>query len=334
VAGGFQLEYLRVYLLSSVLLSGCLSSDGPNRTRLLSNFEVANTVEDVAGFETLEQHRWGGWLRVPIERKLHRRFKEACVLEEAGLLEDAIETLVRLQEKNPDSACVLEARGALYAALGYQRAAAGDFQRAIWIQPNRAETWGALGRMQYELDLSHQALAALERAGELGLDSFEYHLTLARTYRALARRGKAAVHYSRSIEHHVSPTVELYVEAATLATEGGNDALEAEAFEQALHLIDRALELETNSCQAWFVRALLLEAADEPTQAIAAYLRALEIDPEHLAAWTSLALFSLRRGDTETSSEAARRALELETDPRRRRSLERLLLKRPVREKG
>ncbi len=327
MAGTTRLIHLAVYS-SFVFLSGCLSTSGPSRTHVLSKVEQTQRRSQHSDVATLDHHRWGGWHSVPIEERLQRRFKEACALEQAGLLEDAIEHLGRVQKKNPDSACVLEARGALYASLGYQRAAAGDFQRAVWIQPQRAETWAALGRMRHDLDLNGQALTALERANELGLDTAEFHLILARTYRALTRRGKAADHYGLTIERSDEPTVELYVEAATLATEGGSDVLEAEALERALHLVDRALEREPESCQAWFVRGLLLEAADEPTETVAAYLRALEIDPEHVAAWTNLALFSLQLGDPETCTGAAQNALRLETDPRRRQALERLISKR------
>jgi len=311
-----------------MLLGGCLTPEGPTRSDVLSQLtggsdEAANSPQEI-----LQGHRWGGWHTVVVDAKLCEPLLEACALERAGLVEDAIEHLSRVQRRHSRSACVLEARGALYASLGYQRAAAGDFQRAVWVEPKRAEAWAALGRVQTELDLFQQALAALERAGELGLDTHGYHVGLARAYRGLERRGRAADHYQRAIDCCEDPTVELYVEAATLATEGGSDVLETEALEHALRLVDRALEDDPSSSQAWFVRALLLEAADEEADTVAAYLRALEIDPEHVAAWTKLALLSLRLGDPETCSEAARRAIDLETDPRRRRALEKLLERR------
>ena len=343
MAGEYRLVHLAFYssfarsswsaILAGTLLSGCLAPDGPSRSRVLSEVESSDanrsTIAKASDVDhELARHLWGGWHPVTIEERLERKFKEACALEQAGLLEDAIDHLGRLQKKNPESSSVLEARGALYARLGYQRAAAGDFQRAVWIEPGRPQSWAALGRMQHELDLHGQAISALERASELGLDSADFHLTVARTYRALERRGKAADHYAMTIDRASTPTVELYVEAATLATEGGGDVLETEALDQALHLVDRALEQDPDSCQAWFVRGLLLEAADEPTETVAAYLRALEIDPEHVAAWTNLALFSLQLGDPETCADAAQNALRLETDPRRRQALERLISKR------
>lgn len=305
--------------------AGCRAPEGPSRSQVLSRLGRGPEGVQLSAGEILRRHRWGGWHAIEVEPKLVDRLVEACALEQAGLVEDAIELLSRAVKRRPKAACLLEARGALYASIGYQRAAAGDFQRAVWVAPNRAEAWAALGRMQTELDLFQQGLVALERAGELGLDSVEYHLSLARTYRGLDRRGKAAHHYGVVLERVDEPTVELYVEAATLATEGGNDVLDAEALDHALHLVDRALEHDPRSSQAWFVRALLLEAADEDAETVAAYLRALEIDPEHVAAWTNLALLSLRLGDPETCQDAARRALELETDPRRRKALEKLL---------
>ena len=328
MAGELRLVSLTVCLFVSG--SGCLTTSGPTRSAVLSGVE--SSEEGEAGVDgALAAHLWSGWHRAPLdewETRLERKFEEACALEQAGLLEDAIEHLGRVQRKNPESAGVLEVRGALYATLGYQRAAAGDFQRAVWLRPGRAETWAALGRMQHELDLNGQALRSLERAGEMGLDTADYHLVVARTYRSLARRGRSADHYAMAIERTDEPSVELYVEAATLATEGGADVLESEALERSLQLVDDALERDPESCQAWFVRGLLLESAGEPTETVAAYLRTLEIDPEHVAAWTNLALFSLRLGDPETCNDAAENALRLETDPHRRRALEQLISKK------
>ena len=340
-------EYRRVHLafcssfvrsswsafLAGALLSSCLAPDGPTPSGVLSRVDFQDADRTASGTEwevdhELTRHLWGGWHPVTVEERLERKFQQACALEQAGLLEDAVDHLGRLQKKYPECSSVLEARGALYATLGYQRAAAGDFQRAVWIDPGRPESWAALGRMQYELDLHGQAISTLERAGELGLDSADFHLTVARTYRALERRGKAADHYAMTIDREPVPNVELYVEAATLATEGGRDMLETEALDQALQLVNRALEQDPESCQAWFVRGLLLEVADEPTETVSAYLRVLEIDPEHVAAWTNLALFSMQLGDPETCAEAAQNALQLETDPLRRRALERLISKR------
>ncbi len=277
--------------------------------------------------DPLAEHRFGRWLAVTPDPEVRSELERACVLERAGMGEEAIELLSQVHEDHPGAASLLDARGALYAVLGYPRAAAGDFQQSLRLAPERAEIWYALGRTYQELALSRQALEALHRAAELGRDDDDLHLELARAYRALGRRGMAAGRYTLLLTRQAEPSTEFLIEAASLATEGRAEALSAEALGQAVSLLDRGEEGE-EATDAWFVRALLTEASGESTDTIASYLRVLEIDGGALVAWTRLALLSLQLDDPETSAEAARAMLEQESDPGRRARLEELLAAR------
>ena len=270
----------------------------------------------------LRGHRFGGWFEVVPDPEVWPELEVACQLERGGASEDAVEFLGRAIEDHPDAESLLEARGALYVALGFPRAAAGDFQRAVELAPAKGEDWLALGRTYQELALSRQALEALSRAAELGVESRELQLQQARAYRALGRRGKAARHYSLALARDPEPSTEFLVEASSLATEGRRDGLSSDSLAQALSILDQD---GPESTETWFVQALLQESPGETAETIAGYLQALEIDPRALVAWTRLALLALELRDSETKTDAVQRALAGENDPARRAVLEKLL---------
>jgi tetratricopeptide (TPR) repeat protein len=214
------------------------------------------------------------------------------------MTEEAIELLGEAFEENK-AAPLLEARGALYAALGFPRAAAGDFQRAVTQAPERAEAWYGLGKMYEELHLSRQAIESLTRALELGNDGMEVHVALARAYRDLGRLGQSARHYTRVLDQDPLPDAALLVEAARLASPP--DALSADALAESLGDLQPPVEGGWKLEDAWLVRSLLAEGESESDSVLAAYLRASDIEPAALAAWAKVALRALELGDPETS---------------------------------
>ncbi len=154
-------------------------------------------------------------------------WEKAIALLNAGLVE------------NPTSATLFEARGALYRALGYRRAAQRDFEQAVELDPERGKAWFGLGLVRQELGLSSIAVSAFERAASLDVDSAELHLSWARAHRALGQRSPAAEHYARTIElHEQHPNEGLLAEISAFFEEEGARAPEAtrEAFLQALRL--------------------------------------------------------------------------------------------------
>ena len=281
-----------------------LACQGP-RTPAEARIEEALAQDPGAFDAVVAEHLWGGWLRVPPDGDVRDALAEACALERAGLTEEAIERLGEALE-GIDSAPLLEARGALYAGLGFPRAAAGDFQRALGCAPERAEGWYALGRTFLQLELSRQALDALTRAQEAGCDEPEIDLWLARVYRDVGRRGRAARHFARAIERDPLAPDELLVEAARLASPP--DAISSDALSRALSMVDPSNSGGARMEGAALVRSLLAEGEGETDAALAAYVRASDVGREALEAWTEVALLALEFSDPETASEIQRLA--------------------------
>ena len=228
----------------------------------------------------------GGWHAVPLEREVAGALLEAQRLDGEGRRREAILVLNDELATVPDSAGLHEARGALCAAVGFLRGAAAEFERVTELSPERGPAWAALGRMRQELGLATGAIAALERAHELGADGARMHLSWARALRRKRARGEAARHYLQVLDHTDDPATELLIEAASLYYEA--HAAESGPLEQAC----KQLGIDANGLQGSLVRALLEERGTSAGVGTT-YRRATRVDREALASWTRAVLLAV-----------------------------------------
>lgn len=266
-------------------------------------------------------HRFGGRIQVQPTPETRTPLEEACLLEQRGLLEDAITVLGDALDEQPDSGALYEARGALYQATGFPRAAAGDFQRATMLTPKRAESWLALGQAYESLDLARQALEALAKAEQLGARGVGLRLSQARSLRALGRRGLAARHYELALRDLGVLPAEVLVEAAVLAGEDRSAALEIERLRDSLETC-RGTPV---SDESWLLRTLLDESKGESPCEVAEAVKVLEVAPEELERLTWDLLAAVQLSDGETRGSARERLLAAEQDTSRRTALENCL---------
>lgn len=285
-------------LLGSALAAwACRSGDG-----IPSDLAPAQVVRSGGSMMAPAELVWGGWHAVPWDPNAAEALERAYRFELDGQREDAIAELNLGLSVLPGSASLLEARGALHAALGYRRAASRDFDEACKLDSRRPGTWFALGQMRQELGLENQALNALGQASVLGLDTLELYRTEARAYRGLHRRGRAAACYAQAVAAEEPPPHELLVEAASLYFE--EDEVSSTAVDKALGLL--ALELPSDpdgEARMWQVHALLRDRQARDAETTAAGLMALGIESEPLLQWTRLSLLAVQFDDRETRAE-------------------------------
>ncbi len=160
---------------------------------------------------------WGGWHVVAFDPEFAAPLRDAWQLECEGRSEAAVAVLNEALAASPRASSLLEVRGALYAKLGFRRAAERDLQVATWIAPNNARSWCGLGQIRQELGLPRSALEALERSRDLGLVCPRIDRSAARALRRLGRRGEAAAAYARVLGEFEVVDPALFVEAMTLA---------------------------------------------------------------------------------------------------------------------
>jgi len=304
-------------VLCVVLAAGCRTGSGGDDLRL--NLDVSEP--ESARPSLVVGHRFGRWLEVEPEAAARPALEEACLMEQTGASEEAIEILGKALEDMRACAGLFEARGALYLSTGFPRAAVGDFQRAVALAPENPRGWFALGHAYEILGLSRQALESLEHAHALGGDELGLHLSLARVHRSLQHLGPAARHYAHVLERLEGPPTEIEVEVFLLATGEPERAAHVVAMRERLEAC-RGLQL---SDDAWLLRALVRELPGEPEAEVGATIRALEVAPEELASLTANLLTAMQLLDEETRPAAKAALLASEPDAERRARLERCL---------
>jgi tetratricopeptide (TPR) repeat protein len=303
-------------LVGLVLVAGCHANRRGDDLRALM-------AEQELGPSLVLGHRFGGRIQVEPTPDTRTPLEEACLLEQRGQIEEAITVLGEALEEQRDSGALYEARGALYQATGFPRAAAGDFQRATMLTPARAESWLALGQAYESLDLARQALDALAKAEQLGARGVGLRLSQARSLRALGRRGLAARHYELALSDLGVLPAEVLIEAAVLAAEDRSAAFEIERLRDNLESC-RGMPV---SDESWLLRALLDESMGESPREVAEAVKALEVPSEELESLTWNLLAAVQLSDGETRAEVRARLLAAEQDAARRAALENCLPK-------
>ena len=296
--------------------TGCQSSH--ERADLRSQILVSS---DLPGPSFVLGHRFGRWLAVEPEPPARSALENACLIEQTGSAEDAIGVLSEAIDDIPDCSSLYEARGALYLGTGFPRAAAGDFQRAVALAPQKSRAWYALGHAYEVLGLYNQALQSLDRARDLGGAQATLFLSFARAYRGLGRAGLSARNYELAFARFDGVPAEVLMEAVLLATEDPARAAGVEALRERIELCS-GTQL---SDDAWLLRALVKELPGEPSENVSATLRALEVAPEELAGLTRGLLAALQLDDPETAAAKLSELLAAAPDPASRAALERCL---------
>jgi tetratricopeptide (TPR) repeat protein len=294
------------------LALGCQASPGGGAIR----------VERLPSSErSSESLRFGRWLDVVPDEAVVEVLMDACLLEQVGESEKARKRLsAALQDVGPCPS-LHEARGALYLVAGYPRAAAGEFQEAVRLDPARPQGWFALGHAYELLGLARQALEALDRAQALGVRDAAMHAARARVLAVLERPGAAAGAYSQALAEDTDRAGEILIEAVLLASTRSPRSQRVLALRERLE----ACLGTTLSDDAWLLRAILAELQGESMQEIRTALRAIDAGPAELVTLTESLLLALRLADEETGVAARTELLERETDPDRRFRLEHCL---------
>lgn len=296
------------------LLLGCRASPGLGEIR-------TTPVSAQEGRAPDPGHRFGRWLVVEPEGRSLVALREAGLLDQVGAADEAMALLSEALEDTGPCPSLLEARGALYLVAGFPRAAAGDFQEAVRLAPERPNAWYALGHAYQLLGLSRQALEALDRAQTLGAGEAGMYLARARVLRALGRRGAAAKDYGSALAGSVGDATEILIEAVRLGSSDPVTSQQVEAVRERLE----ACRGTVHSDGAWLLRALLKEIRGEAEEELRTAIRALDVAPDELAEFAGCLLLAIQLTDEETKGAARRELIENEQDADRRFRLERCL---------
>jgi tetratricopeptide (TPR) repeat protein len=220
--------------------------------------------------------------------------------------EEAVANYDRALAVQPDNAETLTNRGVSLYALGRFAEALESYDRALALQPALLVALSNRGNTLKELKRFEDALASYDRALVLRPDYAEAHYNRGNALHALGRFEEALASYDRALA--LGPD---YVEAL------GNRGVtlhRLQRFEEALVSYDRALAGRPNDAEALDNRGVTLNALARFEEALASYERALARRPDWAQALTNrgVTFNALRRFDEALASYD--RALALRPD--------------------
>ncbi len=161
-------------------------------------------------------------------------------------VEERIDALTKMIEKDQKNVDLLLERGGLYSSHGEWTLSVADFDRAVELNPDLAEVDMSLGRMFLASGRLVQAEEALKRFILRVPNHAEARATMATALVQLDRRREAVVEYTRAITLCPSPTPGLYLERAkTLIDEGDGYVDEAlRGLDEGIHRLGPIITLQ------------------------------------------------------------------------------------------
>lgn len=276
------------------------------------------------------------WSRLLGERPdsaaLHVKLAQA---EDArGRPERALALLARAAELSPTDPAVHLHTAELLTREGAHEPAEAAVRRALALDVGMARGHAMHGRILDALGRPEEAgrardrvaaldPAALESDGYLSLERYR-SVTDARSTRAPVAEPTdgALVGYGRAMELRKAGDLEGAARELERAGELGVDEFEVRlalaeirllqgAFEEAVQLYDRLIELRDDSPKTWNERGVALHRLGHLDAAINAYRRAVALDHAYHLGWNNLGVARAQRGD----GAAAERALRQATGP-------------------
>lgn len=232
--------------------------------------------------------------------------------------DEARELLDRGLQKFAQDASLWEERGNVLVALGFRRAAEHSLSRALELDPGRVSALLERAEIRLELGLASAARRDLEACLQQGLDGSRVWIAYARSLAALGEARSAFDAYARGFEQGPVGDEALLGAAALYLGRELRPTTERDRERVSAWLgIVAARSPQFALTHHW--QGLLAEEREDLPAAEACFERALAANPAYLPSLEHLARLAFERGARERADELARRALEIETDPARRK---------------
>lgn len=198
-----------------------------------------------------------------------------------GRLHEALALLDRLEAEDPGGLGLHEHRGLVYRELGARDpsvlpVAAAEFQRALQINPRRADLWVHLGEVQRLRGDYAGALESYARSMALAPPSPELQINLAGVLAVMGRNDEAFEQIQALLREHPDHAAGRLTQAVMLAGLDRRDEALAE-FERVIAL---SAGDDPQRARAHELTGLLLEQMERHEEALRHYEAALALDPE------------------------------------------------------
>jgi serine/threonine protein kinase/regulator of sirC expression with transglutaminase-like and TPR domain len=193
--------------------------------------------------------------------------------------------------------------GIMFMERGHWDKAAGAFQNALGVNPDRATLHHNLGLAYLQMGHLDEALCEFQVAQRLAPNDAEGHVSLGLVYAQLGRLDEAIREYRAALR--IDPnTARAYLNIGKVYSEQGQ-------YDNAVTSFSRAIELDPQLGSAYSRRGKLYEKLGEYLKAIVDFSRFIEIKPEQDWYWQRRAQLHRLTGREDLALAGFERAIEL-----------------------
>ena len=219
----------------------------------------------------------------------------------------------------PSNAKALNNKGKVFYQQRKFAKAIEAHQGAIEVEANNADAWSGKGLAQMNLQQYPEALESFERAQNIAPDNPNFWIQKGIVLKALQRPAEANTFYQEALavydevisKNKNNPALwsdrgfvllqlnrpqEAFAsyDRALMLNKNFYEALIGKAntyslvkdYQQALSMLDRAVEIRPQDYQVWYNRGnLLLQALNNPTEAVTSFQQATKLNPSFHPAW-------------------------------------------------
>ena len=213
----------------------------------------------------------------------------------------AAESFRMLTERLPDDPLGFRSLGSVYLGLSDWEGAAEAYGRAVALEPT-ADSRVSLAVALSQLGDSEAAISQLQQALASDPDNAGAHSTLADAFFRQGNLDDAATHYRAALESEETSYTHAQLASIYRAQNRPEDAM---------HELERAIELEPDNWYALYLRGELYTQSGDLDAATADYAAVLEINPEAAAAHYGLSLAAYRQCRLSAAAQAIGKAVAL-----------------------
>jgi uncharacterized protein (TIGR03032 family) len=238
--------------------------------------------------------------------EIDQALNQAAQLGQTGQLDRAATLCQQILQRYPQTAQAWHLLGLCSLQQGQHAVALAHLEKAIALEPNKAEFHNHAGVVHYQLGNFEAGISCYQQALVLQPQSIDTRYNLALGLQKLGRLDEAIQEYRQLIAqqpHHAPALYQL-----------GNIFQQQDRFVEAIAHYRQTIAIQPQHAQAWYSLGVALQAQGEATNALAAYQQALTINPRYAEAHTNLGILYQERGQATQAIARFSQALALKPD--------------------
>ncbi|MBW7864356.1 MAG: tetratricopeptide repeat protein [Candidatus Hydrogenedens sp.] len=262
---------------------------------------LAGGCAAMGGFDLFLGDNWGRPAQATREARAYTHYLASVMQERRGRVDLAIDSLNQAVALDPEAVTPTLGLVRAYRRQGDLAGALKMSQRAVSLDPARADLWIIQGESLHALERYEEAIASFNKAIELQPDDMLGYGALVEIQEQRNDLVAAVDIYERIIRRNPESAVLYYQLGLTLVRINDRDG--------AIAAFRKVLELEPRVARAHYLLALMLIDADQHDEAVAQLRHYLDVRPDNFAALEPLAGALARMGQPDEAAAAMIRLL-------------------------